>query len=59
MQNMSAMFSDADLRGEIYNLGWGKEIKVIEVFEAVRDALGLAWSHYLTRSVREKSTGSV
>ncbi len=40
--NMSAMFSDAGLRGEIYTLGWGKEIKDIEVFEAVRDALGLS-----------------
>ncbi len=40
--NMSAMFNKADLSGEIYNLGWGKEIKDIEVFEAVRDALGLS-----------------
>ena len=40
--NMSAMFNEADLSGEIYNLGWGKEIKDIEVFEAVRDALGLS-----------------
>ena len=40
--NMSAMFNEAGLSGEIYNLGWGKEIKDIEVFEAVRDALGLS-----------------
>ncbi len=36
------MFNEAGLSGEIYNLGWGKEIKDIEVFEAVRDALGLS-----------------
>jgi len=40
--NMSAMFNESDLSGEIYNLGWGKEVKDIEVFEAVRDALGLS-----------------
>ena len=40
--NMSAMFNETDMSGEIYNLGWGKEIKDIEVFEAVRDALGLS-----------------
>ncbi|RMF94499.1 MAG: NAD-dependent epimerase/dehydratase family protein [Candidatus Schekmanbacteria bacterium] len=26
--------------GEILNLGWGKEVKDIEIFEAVRDAVG-------------------
>ncbi len=40
--NMNAMFNEADLSGEIYNLGCGKEIKDIEVFEAVRNALGLS-----------------
>jgi len=35
--NISAMFSEADLSGEIYNPGWGKDI---EVFEIVRDTLG-------------------
>ncbi len=40
--NMKAMFHQADVNGEIYNLGWGKEIKDIEIFEAVRDALGLS-----------------
>ncbi len=38
---MRAMFNQADLSGEIFNLGWGKEIKDIEIFEVVRDALGL------------------
>jgi UDP-glucose 4-epimerase len=40
--NMIAMFNQTELDGECYNLGWGKEIKDIEVFEAVRDALGLS-----------------
>ena len=40
--NMSAMFKQTELDGECYNLGWGKEIKDIEVFETVRDALGLS-----------------
>ncbi len=40
--SMSAMISEADLSGEIYNLGWGKETKDIEVFETIRDALGLS-----------------
>ncbi|MGR3292669.1 MAG: NAD-dependent epimerase/dehydratase family protein [Candidatus Scalindua sp.] len=40
--NMMAMFNPAELDGGCYNLGWGKEIKDIEVFEAVRDALGLS-----------------
>ena len=37
--NISVMFNRSDLNGEVYNLGWGKEIKDIEIFEAVRDAL--------------------
>ena len=37
---MRAMFNQAGLSGEIFNLGWGKEIKDIEMFEVVRDALG-------------------
>lgn len=40
--NMMAMFNPAELDGGCYNLGWGKEIKDIEVFEAVRDALGFS-----------------
>jgi Nucleoside-diphosphate-sugar epimerases len=40
--NMRAMFNDAGLSGEIYNLGWGKKIKDIQVFEAVRDTLDLS-----------------
>ncbi len=40
--NMRAMFGQIQSEGECYNLGWGKEIKDIEVFESVRDALGLS-----------------
>jgi len=39
--NINVMFDNVNLDGEIYNLGWGKETKDIEIFEAVRDALGL------------------
>ncbi len=38
--NIMAMFDQTESDGECYNLGWGKEVKDIEVFEAVRDALG-------------------
>ena len=38
---MRAIFNQADLSGEIFNLGWGKEIKDMEIFEIVRDALAL------------------
>ncbi len=37
--NLLAMDGAGD--GEVFNLGWGEEIKDIEVFEAVRDALGV------------------
>ncbi len=36
------MSNEADLSREAYRLGCGKEIKEIEVFEAVRDALCLS-----------------
>ncbi|MFQ5962825.1 MAG: NAD-dependent epimerase/dehydratase family protein [Candidatus Scalinduaceae bacterium] len=39
--NVIVMFNPANSQGEFYNLGWGKEVKDIEIFEAVRDALGL------------------
>ncbi len=39
--NMNAMFKPVSSHDEIYNIGWGKEIKDIEIFESVRDALGL------------------
>ena len=35
------MFKFISSQDEIYNIGWGKEIKDIEIFESVRDALGL------------------
>ncbi|ODS31185.1 MAG: UDP-glucose 4-epimerase [Candidatus Scalindua rubra] len=39
--NMNVMFKSVSSHDEIYNIGWGKEIKDIEIFESVRDALGL------------------
>lgn len=39
--NMIVMFNPTNSQGGFYNLGWGKEIKDIEIFEAVRDALEL------------------
>ncbi len=42
MQKKGVLLNEVGLSGEIYSLGWGKEIKDIEVFEAVRDALGLS-----------------
>ena len=39
--NINVMFKSISSQDEIYNIGWGKEIKDIEIFESVRDALGL------------------
>ncbi len=39
--NISVMFGPVSLQDNIYNIGWGKEIKDIDVFESVRDALCL------------------
>ncbi len=36
------MLNEVGLSGRIYNLGWGKEIKDIEVFETGRNILGLS-----------------
>ncbi len=47
---MMAMFNQADLNGEIFKPGWGKKIKDMEIFEVVRDALGL----YMTPVFEEK-----
>lgn len=38
--NTNVMFNQANIDGEIFNIGWGKEVKDIEIFESVRDALG-------------------
>ncbi len=40
--NINVMFKSISSQDEIYNIGWGKEIKDIEIFESVRDALGLS-----------------
>jgi UDP-glucose 4-epimerase len=31
-----------DAKGDVYNLGWGKEVSDYQIFCAVRDALGFA-----------------
>ena len=42
--------------GEIYNLGWGKEITDLEVFQTVRNALSSRVNLSLTRNVRARLT---